>query len=173
MRVLPFDIVAIRRGGVGLGFGLCRLLGRTQPPGAKVAAVFNVVGFGEWRNHSGTAGDLADAAQNDFGAGIIEFDGAMNFDRVAGETAHITDILQIRREDHNCEGASYLILTEVEEVNAFRANFDVQHFPGDTLGLADVLVGLVNWDAVTSGEQPGRGEWTQGRRLENGSCLRY
>lgn len=153
MRILPFDIVAVRRGGVGLGFGLRRLLARTQTSRTKVAAVFNVVGFGEWRDHSGATGDLADAVQNDFGARVIELDRAVNFDRVASEAANVADVFQIGREDHNREGAGHLILTEIEEMNAFRANFDVQHFPGDAFGLADVLVGLVDRDAIARGEQ--------------------
>src|SRR5579872_860409 len=153
LRVLPFDVVAV--GGRRVGRGLCfrRLFCRPKVAGAVMASILNVVVFGQGWDQRSASADLTDAAQNDFGASLIEFDGAVNLNRAAREPSDVADILQIGREDNDRKGASHLILAEVEEVNAFRANFNAQHSSGDTLGLADVVVGLVDRNAITRGEQ--------------------
>jgi hypothetical protein len=46
-----------------------------------------------------------------------------------------------------CAGV-HLILTEVEEVNALRANLDPEYLPGDALAFADVLARLLSGDAI-------------------------
>ena len=61
--------VSVGSCGVGRGFGLCRLLGGAEMSGAVVAAIFDVVVLGQWRDHGGASGDLADAVQDDFRRG--------------------------------------------------------------------------------------------------------
>ena len=89
-----------------------------------MAAIFDVVVFGERRDHGGTASNLADAIQDYFGAAIVEFNGSMNFDGAAGQAADVADIFQSGGEDYYREWAGQLILAEVEEVNSFFSDSD-------------------------------------------------
>src|SRR5580658_851227 len=145
-RLDAFHVVG--RGGVGRGRGLGRLLGGTKMAGAIVTAVFDVVVLRQGWNHGGAAGDLADAIEHDLSAAVVEFDGAVNLDGAAREAAHVADIFQAGREDHDREGAGHLLFAEVEEVNSFRADFNAQHLSGYAFGLADMLTGFVYGDAI-------------------------
>lgn len=127
--------------------------------GAVVTAFFYIVVFRQGRDHGCAAGDLADAVEDHFGAAVVELDGSMNFDGASGEAADITDIFQAGREDYHREGTGHLVLTEVEEVDAFRTNLDSEDFSGDALGFADVLVGFVNGDAVGGVEGDRQEQW--------------
>lgn len=121
--------------------------------GAVVAAVLDIVSFGEWWNQGSASADLADAVQDDFGAAIVELDQSVNFNGAAGQAAHVADILQIVGEDHDGEGACHLIFAEIEEVNAGRVDFDAQDFAGHALGFAHVLASFADGDAVGSEDQ--------------------
>jgi hypothetical protein len=113
-----------------------------------VAAVFDIVVFGQWRNHRSASGDLADAVEDDFGAAVVDLDGSVNFDGAALQAANVANIFQAGRKDHDCEGAGNLIFTEVKEMNSLRTYFYFEDFPGNALGLADVLSRLVNGNAI-------------------------
>ena len=56
-------------------------------------------------DQGGSPSDLADALQDDFGATVIELDGAADFDGPSDEAADVAHIFQVRREDHDREGA--------------------------------------------------------------------
>src|SRR5579864_6804841 len=86
-RVLAFDVGTESGGGIGLGFGLFWFPGGMKAAGAVVAAVFDVVGFGERRDHGGASVNLADAVENDFGAAVVHLHGAVDFDNAAFEAA--------------------------------------------------------------------------------------
>ena len=118
--------------------------------GAIVACFFDVVFFGQRWNQGGSSSDLADAFEDDFGAAVVEFDGSADFDGAAGETADVSYILQIVGEDDYREGAGHLVFAEVEEVDAFGADFDAEDFAGHALGFAYVLSGFVDGEAVGS-----------------------
>ena len=77
----------------------------------------------------------------------------MNFDGAAGQAANVADIFQAGREDDDRERAGHLIFAEVEEVNAFRADFHSEDFSRDAFGFADVLAGFVDGDAVGGVEE--------------------
>ncbi len=99
--------------------------------------------------------NLTDAVQDDFRAAVVEFDGSLDFYGAAFEAADVADIFQVRREDDDGKGASHLIFTEVNEVNAFDADAHAMHGPGYAFGFADMLAGLVDGDAVGGGKSRG------------------
>ena len=68
-----------------MGFVLRGFLGGAQVAGTEVAAVFDVVAPRQGRNHGGSAFDIADAAENDFGAAVVDFEGATDFDGTSGQ----------------------------------------------------------------------------------------
>ena len=94
LRRFVFYVVAIGCGWVGDRFRCFQFPGM-QMPGAVMAAVFDVVILGQRRQQSRASAHLADPAQNDFCAALIEFHRAVNFDSTSGETANIADISQI------------------------------------------------------------------------------
>ena len=120
--------------------------------GAEVAAVFDIVVLGEWRDEGGTACDLADAVEDDLSAAVVEFYRTMDFDGAACEAADVADIFQVVGEDDDREGTSHLIFAEVEKVDAPRADLYPKDFTGYALVLADVLAGFVNRNTVGSEE---------------------
>ena len=91
---------------------------------------------------------LADAAQNDFGAAIVGFDGSADFDGASRELADVADVLQIISEDKDRKRAGHLVFTKIQKVHSFRADFDSYDFSCDAFRLADMLAGFVNGDAV-------------------------
>jgi hypothetical protein len=149
VRILAFDIVAERRGCAGFCcFLFLRFFAGIQTAGAEAAPVFDVKVFGERRNHGGAAFDLADAAEDNFGATVVHFDQTMNLDRASGEEPDVSYVFQIAGEDYDGEGARHLIFAEVQEVDSFIAYFHVQDFSSNALGFADVLGGIVDREAV-------------------------
>ncbi len=154
---LHVGFVTVGRAGVGDAFYFCGLFGRTYAASAVVALFFHVVVFRQWWNQGGAAGELADLLEDDFSASVVELDGTVDFDNVALEAAHIADIFQIGREDHDGEWAGSLLGAEVDEVDATGSGLNVGDFAGDALGFAYVLRGLVDGQAVGS-EDGGRGE---------------
>jgi len=129
-----------------------------QSAGTVMAAVFHVVGFRQRGNHRRAAGDLADAVQNDLRAPVIEFYGSANLDGATGETAHVSNIFQVVFENDDREWTNHLIFTEIKEVNALHADFHAYDFSGHTPGLADVLTGLLDRNAVDGAQQGSRPE---------------
>ena len=113
-----------------------------------MTAILCIVVLGQWRDHGGAALDLADAVQDDFRAAVVGLKSAANLDGASGESANVAHVFQVVGEHHDHEGASHLFFTEVEKVDAFGADFDADNFPLDTLGLANVLAGLVDRDAI-------------------------
>ena len=97
---LRFDIVAVSRSGIGLGFRLRGFLGGADTTGAVVAGFFYIVFFGQRRDEGGSSGDLADALEDNFGAAVVEFDGVADFDGASGEAADVADVFQVRSEDY-------------------------------------------------------------------------
>lgn len=125
-----------------------QFLGRPKTSSAVVASVFHVIILGEGWDHGGAAVDLADAAQDDFGAALVSFYGSTDFDGASGETADIADIFQVMRKNYDRERTAHDIFTEVQEVNAFVSNVDADDLPGDAFRFADVLDGFVDGNAV-------------------------
>ncbi len=119
---------------------------------AEVATILDVVTLGEWRDHRGTAFNLADAAENDLRAFVVGFEGSANFDGAAREPAYVADILQIVGEDHDRERARHLIFTEIEEVDTLDSDFHSNYFSCHAFRFADVLSGFVDGYAVGGGE---------------------
>ncbi len=115
---------------------------------AVVAAILDVVILGQWRDHGGASGDLADVVQDDFRAAVVEFYCSVDFDGAAGQAANVADIFQSGREHYYAERASRLFLAEVEEVNSLRAHLNFEDFAGNTFRFANVLAGFVDGDAI-------------------------
>ena len=106
---------------------------------------------------------MADAAQDDFGAAVVEFYFSVNLDELPGEAADVADIFQVGREDDYAEGAGHLVLAEVDVVDAFASSFYAEDFSGDAFVFADVVGGFLDGDAVGAGEEgDGQGEQAQG-----------
>jgi len=118
-----------------------------------VALLFYVVVLGKRRDHSGAIGELADAAQDDFGAAVVEFYFSVNLDQLSGQAADVADIFQVGGEDDDAERASHLVLAEVDVVDAFASSFDAEDFSGDAFVFADVVGGFLDGDAVGAGEE--------------------
>jgi hypothetical protein len=57
--------------------------------GAVVALLLYILGFEEGRDHGGSTGEMADAAQDDFGAAVVEFYISVNLDELAAEAADV------------------------------------------------------------------------------------
>ena len=132
-----------------------QFLGRPKTPSAVRAAVLHVVVLGEGRDHGCTPFDLADAAQDDFGAALVGFYGSADFDGASRETADITDIFQVMGENYHHEGAGHGVFTEIQEVNTFVPDVDADNRPCDAFRFADVLAGFMKGNAVGSA----RGAW--------------
>ena len=116
--------------------------------GAVVALFFHIVFFRKRRDQQTTAGDLAQAVQNDFGTAIVKFDRAFDFDHVSGEAAHVADIFQIVREDDDGKWAGHLVFTEVDEVNSSRTDFYFEHLARHAGGFSDVSAGVLDGNTV-------------------------
>jgi len=127
-----------------------------------VALLFCVVVFGQGRDHSGSVGELSDAAEDDFGAAVVELYSSVNLDQLSGEAADVADIFQVGGEDDYAERAGHLILAEIDVVDAFTSSLDAEDFSGDAFVFADVVGGFLNGDAVGAGEE-GDGEKARGQ----------
>ena len=68
----------------------------------------------------------------------------------SGEAADVPDILQIVGEDDNGERAGHVVFAEIEKVDAFGADLHPHDFSRHAFGLADMLGGLVDREAVGS-----------------------
>ncbi len=143
-RFLSFNIISVGGCCVGCRFGLRGLLGGAHATGAVVSGFLHVVFFRQRWNERRSSGDLADALEDYFGAAVVELDGSVDFDRAAGEAAHVADISQVGREDHDREGAGELILAEVEEVDTFRSYLHADYFSNYAFRFADVMGGFVD-----------------------------
>ena len=119
--------------------------------GAVVAAILDIVVLGHGWDHRRAARDLADAAENDLGAAVVEFDGTADFDDASGEAADVADILQVGGKDDHAEGAGHLVFAEIDVVDAFDSSFYAQDFSGDAFFFADVVGGFLDGDAVGAG----------------------
>ena len=161
-KVVAFHVVVVGCGGVGRGFHFGRLFCRTQPSGTIVASVFDIVIFRQCRDHSGAAGDLADTTQNDLRPSVIELDAALDLDGATGQTAHVSDVFQVMREDHHRERAGHLVFAEVEEGDPTGPDLHADYFPCHAFALINVLAGLIDGDTVG-----GVGEWDQPDWCEN------
>ena len=150
-------VVAVGGRAVGRGLDLGGFLGGAKTSGTVVAGPFHIVFFGQWRDQHGPSRDLADALEDDFGAAVVEFDGAADFDGAAGESADVANIFQVGSEDYDREGASHVVFAEVEEVNASRADFHMQDFAGHALRFAHMLASLANGETI-GGEERGGGQ---------------
>src|SRR5579862_7814782 len=158
-RVASIAFVAVSGGGRRLLLWSFQLLRRATSAGAVVALLFHVVIFGQRGNEGRSGGQLADAVEDDFGAPVIELDRAVNFDGLAGEAADIADVFQIGSKHDDGERAGHLIFTEVDEVNALRSDFHAYHFAGDAFGLADMLAGCRDGEAVGGGRVPRKNQY--------------
>jgi hypothetical protein len=151
--------------GCGVGGGGLRFfwfLRSAHAARAVVALFFYVVVLGQGRDHGGTVGELADAAQDNFGAAVVEFYFSVNLNELSGEAADVADIFQVGGEDDHAEGASHLVLAEVDVVDAFDSSLDAEDFSGDAFVFADVVGGFLDGDAVGAGESQGDGYGKQG-----------
>jgi hypothetical protein len=113
-----------------------------------VAAVFYVVILRQWRDHGGAAFDLADAAQDDFRAAVVDFHGSADFDASPFEAPDVAYIFQVVGKDYDREGAGHRVFTEIKEVDAFFSHLYSNYLPYDTLCFPYVLAGFVNGNAV-------------------------
>lgn len=125
-----------------------------------MALLFYVVVFGQRGDHGGAVGELADAAQDDFGTAVVELYFSVNLDQLSGEAADVAHIFQVGGEYDYAEGAGHLILAEIDVVNAFASSLDAEDFSGDAFFFADVVGGFLDGDAVGAGEE-GDGEQRQ------------
>jgi hypothetical protein len=117
-----------------------------------VALLFCVVVFGQGRDHSGSVGELSDAAEDDFGAAVVELDWAVDFDDASFEAADVAYIFKIGGEDDHGERASRPPFAKTDEANSFGADFHMQHFAGNAFGFAHVLAGLAYGKAIGCSE---------------------
>ena len=155
VRFVAFHISPVRRRWVRLGLVFCGLSRGVQPSCAIVATIFYVIVFRQRRNHSGSTLNLADAAQDDFGAALVGFYGSADFDGASRETADITDVFQVMGENYHHEGAGHGVFTEIQEVNTFVSDVDADNLPSDAFRFADVPCGFVDGNAVGGA----RGTW--------------
>ena len=118
-----------------------------------MAAVLDIVVFGQRWDHRRAAFDLSDSSENDFGPAVVGLDAASDLDGAADQTAYVPNIFQIVSEDNDREWTRHLVFAEVKEVNSFRPDFHSQYFAGYAFGFADVLAGFVDRDAIGSGQQ--------------------
>lgn len=125
--------------------------------GTVVAFLFHVVLFRKGRDKERAPRNLANAIEDDLGAAVIKFDRTLDFDQVSRKPAHIADIFQIAREDHDGKWAGHLVFTKVEEVNPLRSDFNLQNSSADACGFAYVSAGFMDRDAVGS-HSSARGE---------------
>lgn len=63
-----------------------------KPPGAEVAAILDVVVLGQWRDHGGPTLDLADAAQDDLGAAVVELQSSADLNGLSSQPPDVTYI---------------------------------------------------------------------------------
>lgn len=124
-----------------------------------MAAVLDIVVFGQRWDHRRAAFDLSDSSENDFGPAVVGLDAASDLDGAADQTAYVPNIFQIVSEDNDREWTRHLVFTEVEEVNSFGADFHPHHFAGYAFGFSDVLPSFIGGNAVgrkqASGETAG------------------
>src|SRR5580704_17272532 len=147
-------LVAISGSSRRLGFHFGRLLWRTQSAGAIVAWFFHIVVLRQRRDQGCAASQLADTVQDDFGAAVVKLHRAPDLDDPSCEPAHVTDVLQVGREDYDREGASGLILAEIHEVDALGADFHAHNLSRDAFIFADVPAGFAERETVRGGHHP-------------------
>ncbi len=115
-----------------------------------MASVLDIVALGNGGNHRRAPIDLADAAENDFGAAVIFLHRSVDLDRLSNQPSHVANVLQIVLEDNDREWTRQLIFTEIEKVNALFSDFYANDFASYAFGFADVLTGIMNRKAVGS-----------------------
>jgi len=125
--------------------------GWVQACRAVVPAIVDVIVLGQRWNHGGSASELRNPLQDDLRPPVVELYGSVNFDCAACQLAYVSDILQVRREDHNSKRARRMIFTEVDEVNALVSDLYSQNFAGHAFGFPDMLAGFVDGNTVRGG----------------------
>ena len=109
-------------------------------PGTVVAATFDVVVGGHWRNDDESAfAQLLGTAQDDLGASVVILDRTFDFNHSAFELLNVAHFFQVVREHDHGEGARLVIFAEGEERDAVGAICHVQHGSADALGGAHML----------------------------------
>lgn len=117
-----------------------------------MAALFHVEALRQRRQHGELARKLLTAFQNDFGAVVMFLYFSTDLNDLPRKLAYITDVLQIVGENDHSKAAESIIVAEVEIVSSLAPGFNSHYFPGNALGLPDVLVGLVEGNAASKGE---------------------
>src|SRR5467141_817870 len=121
-------------------------------PGTVVAATFDVVVGGHWRNDDESAfAQLLGVTQDDLGASVVILDRTFDFNHSAFELLNVTNLFQIVREHDDREGTCLVVLAEGEEGDAVAAIGHMQHGPADALGGAHMLARFCEGDAVMLG----------------------
>jgi hypothetical protein len=119
-----------------------------------VAAVFDVIILGQGRDHCRSALDLADPPQDDLRPPVVTFEGSTDFNCASSEAADIAYNFQIWSENDHREWARHLVFAEIQEVNPFGTNSHAKDLARYASGLANVLRGLTDQNAVGSGGAP-------------------
>ena len=69
-----------------------------------MAAIFDIVVFGQRWNHCCTPLDLADAAEDYFGASVVSFESSAYRDGASSKAVDIADVFQVMRETTTVNG---------------------------------------------------------------------
>src|ERR1700681_4643237 len=109
-------------------------------PRTVVAATFDVVVGGHWRNDDESAfAQLLRVTQDDLCTSVVILDRTFDFNHSAFELLNIAHLFQIVREHDHGEGTRLVILAEGKEGDAVAAIGYVQHGSADALGGAHML----------------------------------
>src|SRR6266481_9099921 len=118
-------------------------------PGTVVAATFDVVVGGHWRNdNERTFAELLGVAQDDLRASIVILDRTFDFNHSAFELLNVAYFFQVVREHDHGEGTRLVVFAEDEEGDAVGAICHVQDGSADALGGTHMLSRFGKGDAV-------------------------
>lgn len=113
-----------------------------------MTTVLDIVVLRQRRDHRRSSLDLADPVEDHFWSAVVDLYIALDFDRAAGESPYVADILQIMGKDHYCERAGHLVFAEVKEMDAACADLDPEDFACHAFRFADMLAGFADGDAI-------------------------
>ncbi len=113
-----------------------------------MAAAFDVVIFGDGRQHGRVLAELLRVAQDNLCPIVVLFDSSFDRNDVALELADITEVIDVRREHDHSERTSPVVRAKIQERNTIAAVFDAYDVTGDTMGLAYVLVSVDDAEAI-------------------------
>src|ERR1700730_14520304 len=103
-------------------------------PRTVVAATFDVVVGGHWRNDDESAfAQLLRVTQDDLRASVVILDRTLDFNHSAFELLNVADLFQVVREHDHGKGTRLVVLAEGKERDAVGSICHVQHSSANAL----------------------------------------